>query len=193
MSILLGLTPFIVFFVLMRLVSPLTGLAAAFAVSVLLGLRQWRRGESVKVLEVGSLALFGILLLYTLLAAPEWTVATVRLAVDGGLLLIVLASLAIGMPFTLQYARESVPKEFWTTPLFISTNRRITAAWAAAFAVLTAADAAAHYAAAIPLWADIAASIAAFAAALWFTRWYPAVVRRRVAKVGPLPGNPPAM
>ena len=67
---------------------------------------------------------------------------TVRLAVDGGLLVIVLVSLAIGMPFTLQYARESVPKEFWTVPLFITTNQRITAAWAAAFAVMTAADAA---------------------------------------------------
>jgi hypothetical protein len=170
MSILFSMTPFIVFFVLMRVVSPLAGLAAAFAVSVLLGFRQWRRGESMKVLEVGSLALFGLLLLYTLVAAPEWTVAKVRLAVDGGLLIIVLVSLAIGMPFTLQYARESVPKEFWTAPLFMTTNRRITAAWAAAFAVMTAADAAAHYIEAIPLWIDIAATIAAFAGAVWFTR-----------------------
>lgn len=174
------MTPFIVFFVLMRLVSPLAGLSAALAVSLLLGLRQWRRRESVKVLEVGSLMLFGALVLYTLVAAPEWTVATVRLAVDGGLLAIVLVSLAIGQPFTLQYARERVPQEYWAAPLFIATNRRITAAWAAAFAVMTAADAAAHYAEAIPLWIDIAASIAAFAAALWFTQWYPAVVRRRV-------------
>ena len=170
MSILFSLTPFIVFFVLMRVVSPLAGLAAAFAASVLLGFRQWRRGESMKVLEVGSLALFGLLLLYTLVAAPEWTVAKVRLAVDGGLLIIVLVSLAIGMPFTLQYARESVPKEFWTAPLFMTTNRRVTAAWAAAFAVMTAADAAAHYIEAIPLWIDIAATIAAFAGAVWFTR-----------------------
>ena len=114
MSILLGLTPFIVFFVLMRLVHPLAGLSAAFAVSLLLGFRQWRRGEFVKVLEVGSLALFGVLVLYTLIAAPNWTVATVRLAVDGGLFIIALVSLVIGQPFTLQYARESVPQEFWT-------------------------------------------------------------------------------
>ena len=180
MSILLGLTPFIVFFVLMRLVHPLAGLSAAFAVSLLLGFRQWRRGESVKVLEVGSLALFGVLVLYTLIAAPNWTVATVRLAVDGGLFVIALVSLVIGQPFTLQYARESVPQEFWTAPVFITTNLRITAAWAAAFAVMTAADAAAQYVDAIPLWIDVAATIAAFAGAVWFTRWYPAVVRRRV-------------
>jgi hypothetical protein len=184
MNILLALTPFIVFFVVMRMVSPLAGLAAAFVVSLLLGIRQWRRGESVKVLEVGSLALFGALVLYTLIAAPDWTVATVRLAVDGGLLAIVLVSLAIGMPFTLQYARESVPKELWTSPIFMTTNQRITGVWAAAFAVMTVADAAAHYVEAIPLWMDIAASIIAFAGAVWFTRWYPAVVRRRVANAG---------
>ena len=179
MSILLGLTPIIIFFVVMRMISPLAGLAAAFVVSLLLGIRQWRRGETVKVLEVGSLALFGALLLYTLIAATDWTVATVRLAVDGGLL-----AIAIGMPFTLQYARESVPKELWTSPLFMTTNQRITGVWAAAFAVMTAADAAAHYVEAIPLWIDIAASVIAFAGAVWFTRWYPAVVRRRVANAG---------
>jgi hypothetical protein len=43
MSIVLGLVPFIVFFVVMRTFSPLAGLAAAFVVSVLLGIRQWRR------------------------------------------------------------------------------------------------------------------------------------------------------
>lgn len=184
MSILLGLTPFIVFFVLMRLVHPLAGLGAAFAVSLLMGFVQWRRGESIKVLEVGSLVLFGALTLYTLIAAPEWTVATVRLAVDGGLFIIAAVSLLIRQPFTLQYARESVPQELWTSPIFFTTNVRITAVWTAAFAVMTAADAAAQYVEAVPLWIDIAATIAAFVGAIWFTRWYPAVVRRRVGLAG---------
>jgi hypothetical protein len=184
MSILLGLTPFIVFFVLMRLVHPLAGLSAAFVVSLLMGFLQWRRGESTKVLEVGSLALFGALTLYTLIVAPQWTVATVRLAVDGGLFLIAAVSLVIGQPFTLQYARESVPREFWNSPVFSSTNVRITAVWTAAFAIMTAADAAAEYVEAVPLWVEIAATVAAFVAAVWFTRWYPAMVRRRVGLAG---------
>jgi hypothetical protein len=179
-NILLGLTPFIIFFILMRLVSPLAGLAAAFAVAVLLGMQQWRRGEQIKILEIGTLLLFGVLVLYTLTAAPRWSVATVRLVVDGGLFSIGLVSLLIGMPFTLQYAREQVPRQHWDSPLFFVTNQRITGAWTAAFAMMTAADAAAEYVEAIPLWIDIAASIAAFATALWFTKWYPAVVRRRV-------------
>jgi hypothetical protein len=180
-SVLLSLSPFAVFFALMRLVSPIAGLIGAFVVSVLLCTRGRRRGESVKILEIGSVVLFGLLVAYTLLAAPRWTVATVRLAVDGGLLTIVLVSLAIGRPFTLQYARERVPEPIWALPVFYTTNRLITVVWAMAFAVLVSADAAAEFVPAVPLWLDIVASIGAFLGAVWFTRWYPAAVQRRFA------------
>jgi len=178
MGMLTGFAPFIAFFIAMRMASPLAGLGAAFLVSLLLCLRVWRRGEALKVLEVGSLALFGALAAYTLLLAPVWTVATVRLAVDGGLLAIVVVSLAIGKPFTLQYARERVPREYWDSPRFLAVNRHITLAWAAALAVMVAADAAAEYVSAIPLWVDVAATIAAFAGAVAFTVRYPEAVRR---------------
>lgn len=183
MGILLGLSPFIAFFALMRLVSPLTGLGAALVVSLPLVLRVWRRGHSMKVLEFGSLALFAALVLYTLVAAPVWTVALVRLAVDAGLLAIVVVSLLIGRPFTLQYAREQVAERYWTSPLFIATNRLITGVWAAAFALLVAADAAAEYLPAVPLWVDIAASVLGFVGAVGITIWYPARVRRAAARL----------
>lgn len=179
MSILLSLAPFAVFFVLMRLHSPIAGLIGALVASLLLCARMRWRGDAVKILEVGSLVVFALLTGYTWLAAPGWTVATVRLAVDGGLLAIVLVSLAIGRPFTLQYARERVPEQFWALPIFFTTNRIITAMWAAAFAVLVAADAAAEWLPSVPLWVEVVASIAAFLGAVWFTRWYPAAVRRR--------------
>ena len=179
MSILLSLSPFAVFFVLMRLHSPIAGLIGALVTSLLLCARMRWGGEAVKILEVGGLVLFGLLTAYTWLAAPRWTVATVRLAVDTGLLAIVLVSLAIGRPFTLQYARERVPEQFWALPLFFTTNVIISAVWAGAFAVLVAADAAAEWLPAVPLWLDVVASIAAFVGAVWFTRWYPAMVRRR--------------
>lgn len=185
MSILLSLSPFVAFFVLMRLGSPLAGLVGAVVVSLLLCLRMIRRGEALKILEIGSLVVFGALTAYTLLAAPAWTVATVRLAVDAGLLAIAVASLAIGRPFTLQYARERVPEPVWALPVFYTTNRLITTVWAGAFAVLVAADAAAEYVEAIPIWVDVAASVVAFATAMWFSRRYPAVVQRRFASAAP--------
>ncbi len=104
---------------------------------------------------------------------------TVRLAVDGGLLGIALFSLAIRRPFTLQYARERVPEQYWGLPIFLTTNRIITSVWAATFAIHVAADAAAQYVAAIPIWVDVVVSIAAFVGAVIFTRRYPEAVRRR--------------
>lgn len=181
MSILLSLSPFMVFFVLMRSGSPMAGLAGALATSALLCLVMRLRGRSVKILEVGSLVVFGMLTAYTVAAAPRWTVATVRLAVDAGLLGIVLVSLAIGRPFTIQYAREQVPEVFWASPIFFSVNRSITWAWAGAFAVMVAADVAAEWMPAIPIWVDVVASAVAFAAAVGWSRWYPAKVRRAVA------------
>jgi len=181
-----GFAPFIAFFVAMRLASPLAGLGAACVVSLLLCLRMWQRRESVKVLEPGSLLLFTALLAYTWLAAPAWTVATVRLAVDAGLLAIVAISLLIGKPFTLQYAKERVPAEFWQSPRFLAVNRHITLAWAAALAAMVAADAAAEYVPAIPLWVDVAVTIAAFAGAVAFTVQYPKAVRRAAGAQAPL-------
>jgi hypothetical protein len=181
MSVLLSLSPFVVFFVLMRWGSPLAGLVGALATSALLCLVMRLRGRSAKILEIGSLVVFGLLTAFTVAAAPRWTVATVRLAVDAGLLGIVLVSLAIGRPFTIQYAREQVPEVFWASPIFTSVNRAITWAWAGAFAVMVAADVCGEWVPAIPIWVDVAASVAAFVGAVAFSRWYPAKVRRAAA------------
>jgi hypothetical protein len=177
-SIALSLSPFAVFFVLMRLVSPIAGLLGALVTSLVLCARMQRRRASVKVLEAGSLVVFAALTAYTLLADPRWTVATVRLAVDVGLLGIAVVSLLIGRPFTLQYARERVPEPVWALPVFLVTNRVITGVWTAAFAVLVGADAAAEWLPSVPIWVDVAASVAAFAGAVWFSSWYPARVQR---------------
>src|SRR4030095_3186778 len=130
MSIVLSFTPCAVFFVLMRLHAPVAGFVAAFATSAALCVYERVSGRTVKILEIGSLLLFGLLLAYTRLAAPVWTVGAVRLAVDLGLLAIVLVSLAIRLPFTLQYARETVPEQYWAMPVFLAANRAISWVWA---------------------------------------------------------------
>jgi hypothetical protein len=181
MSILLGLTPFILFFILMRLATPLVALAAATVLSAILIGRVMLRGGGIKILEIGSLILFGVLTLYTVAAHAEWSIAGVRLAVDGGLALIVLFSLAIRRPFTLQYAREQVPQQYWNHPRFIRVNDIISGVWALNFLISAACDAAAIYLPAIPLGVLVTVSVAAFVVAIWFSTWYPARVRRNAA------------
>ena len=49
--------------------------------------------------------------------------------------LIAFASLLF-VPFTEQYARESVPEQFWSSPRFKAVNRRLTTMWACVFAAM---------------------------------------------------------
>jgi uncharacterized membrane protein len=43
------------------------------------------------------------------------------------------ASIVLGKPFTLQYARESSPPEHWQNPRFLRANLTISAVWGLAF------------------------------------------------------------
>ena len=185
MSVILGFTPFIIFFVVASVISPLAGLAAAFAISLVLSGLNWRRGKSFKILDVGSLILFGAAALFIVIAMPDLSANTVSLVVNGGLTLIALVSLAIGQPFTLQYAKEQVPEQYWTAPLFIRTNRLITIVWTIAFAIGMAATASSIYVPAIPHWAETAFAVGGLAVAVWFTSWYPARVRERHSGLAP--------
>ena len=178
MSIVLGFAPFVVFFALASLISPLVGLAAAFAVSLVMTGLNWQRGKKLKILDVGSLVLFGSTILMILITAPDWSVGEVGLAVNGGLTLISLLSLAIGRPFTLQYAKEQIPEQYWNVPLFIRTNQLITVIWTLAFAISTGTTAASICLRTIPRWLEITVAVGGLAVAIWFTSWYPARVRR---------------
>src|SRR5882672_8976484 len=108
-GILLAFAPFIAFAVVDRLIGPTGGLIAGALTSAALLIRDWASaGKTLKILEVGTFILFGGLALYALLVGLTWTIVGVRLRVDAGLLIVVLITMAVGRPFTLQYAREQV-------------------------------------------------------------------------------------
>jgi hypothetical protein len=178
MGILLAFAPFIVFALADLLVGATVGLIAGAAVSAALLLRDaMTPGRSPKILEIGTTILFGALALYAIFGGPSWSIVGVRLCVDLGLLLIVLISMALRRPFTLQYAREQVSAEFWNSPQFLRTNYVITAAWALAFLVLVSADLILLYVPALPPRIGVIATIVALIAAIKFTGWYPQRVR----------------
>ncbi len=182
MGILLAFAPFIAFAVIDRLIGPTEGLVAGAVTSGALLIRDWMiAGRSPKILEVGTAILFGGLALYAVLGGPAWSIMGVRLRVDVGLLLIVLVTMIIGRPFTLQYAREQVPQEAWGSPEFIRTNYVITAVWALAFVVLVIADLILIYRPDLPPRIGIVATVLALVGAIKFTAWYPERVRRPAA------------
>lgn len=173
MGILLAFAPFIVFVLGQRLVGVTTGLVLAAVLAALLIIKSVVTRQSIKVLEVGTLLLFAGLAVYAKLAHPAWSIIAVRLRVDAGLLLVVLASLALRKPFTLQYAREQTPAEIWNHPEFIHTNYVITAVWALAFAVMVLAEAAILYVPSVPPRAGIIVTVLAIYGAFRFTDSYP--------------------
>lgn len=141
MGMLLALAPFIAFAVVDRLAGSVEGLIAGFAVSTVILIRDVLSADrKPKLLEIGTAILFGALAAYALAFNPAWSIVGVRLAVDAGLLAIVLTTIAVRKPFTLQYAREQASPEAKRSPEFLRTNDVISAVWALAFAVLVAAD-----------------------------------------------------
>jgi hypothetical protein len=111
------------------------------------------------------------------------SIAGVRIAIDAGLLLIVLVPIAIGQPFTLQYARESVPPALWRQTEFVRVNVVITAVWAAAFAAMAIIDLAWLMIPTLPPRVVIIATVLALFGAVKFTGWYPD--RKRAASARP--------
>jgi hypothetical protein len=180
MGILLAFAPFIVFAVVDQLIGSTEGLLAGAVVSAALLARDWLSPDrKPKILEIGTTVLFCGLAVHAFIVHPDWTIIGVRLRVDAGLLIIVLITMAVGRPFTLQYAREQVAPELWTSPEFVRTNYVITAVWALAFTVLVLAELTLLYLPDVPPRVGILATIAALVGAVKFTSWYPA--RRKAA------------
>lgn len=179
MGILLGFAPFIAFAAIERSIGPAEGLLAGALIAAALLIRDlMARRRSPKVLDIGTTLLFGALAIYSPISHAKWSLLGVRLSVDIGLLVIVLVSMAIRRPFTLQYAREQASPEHWHSATFIRTNYVITGAWAVAFLALVAADLVMIYMPAVPQHVGIGMTVIAMVGAIKFTGFYPAYVRR---------------
>jgi hypothetical protein len=164
MTLALGFAPFILFAILMRLSVDLA-LWVAFAAAFAIGIRAFLETQVLRLLDAGSMVLFAMLALYRGFVDPGLSATAVRVIIDSGLLAIVLGSLGLQQPFTIQYARE--PRDDWDSPGFLRANYVLSMVWALALAITTAADAA------IPMTGAVAAGLAALAGALAFTWRYP--------------------
>ncbi|MFC0403361.1 hypothetical protein [Paraburkholderia rhizosphaerae] len=174
MKLLLAFAPFIAFAVVEHLAGVQPGLAVGTLLAIALLVRDLvTPGRRIKLLEVGTALLFGALAVYAFTNDVQWSIAAVRLRVDAGLMLIVLASIALRQPFTLQYAREAVDREHWESPQFVRVNHVISTVWAVVFGVLVLADIVMAYVPALPHSTGVIATIAALYAAVKFTSWYP--------------------
>ena len=120
-----------------------------------------------------GLVFFSILTLLLLVFRLKWLAPHIGLMVHTVLALTAWGSLLMGVPFTIQYAKETVDEKLWQTPLFIKINQYITGAWGVDF-VLQAAMCELNSTSRWEYWGWIssALTIATLAFTLKFPAWY---------------------
>ena len=91
-----------------------------------------------KILNSCSLVLFAVLAVlgFTLGGSDDRWLATWGGAGVGIILVLVILILIPVMPFTEQFARESTPQAYWSSPTFKKINRVLSAGWGAAIFAL---------------------------------------------------------
>ncbi|MTD12378.1 hypothetical protein GIS00_00280 [Nakamurella sp. YIM 132087] len=131
-SLLLGLLPWIVFSLIVhRAGATVAGLAAVAAVVTALALMVKDGLRGIKIIDVTGVLVFGGFAVVAFAGgtdAATWVADYGRGSAAALLGVVMLASAAV-LPFSEQYARESVPQEYWHSPVFRAVNRKISAVW----------------------------------------------------------------
>ncbi|WP_315831558.1 hypothetical protein [Bradyrhizobium prioriisuperbiae] len=183
MSFFLILLPFLVLGALNWLFPITIGLFAGATVALALIVHERIKGRSAKILNIASVVIFSSLGAIVLLTNDAWSHATIRIAIDIALLSVVLVSIVLRFPFTLQYAREHVTPEVRVMPEFIRTNYVLTWVWVGAFALMLVADMLSVWWPSAPLWVGVIIAFSARNAAVQFTKWYSQRARDRANAV----------
>ncbi|HEY5189219.1 MAG TPA: hypothetical protein VII87_09315 [Solirubrobacteraceae bacterium] len=91
-----------------------------------------------KLLELGAVAAFAgfTVVAFTADASTAAWLARYARAIAAGLLALIAFGSLLFTPFTEQYARESVPRRFWSSPRFVAINRQLTLMWACVFTAM---------------------------------------------------------
>ncbi|WP_182358278.1 hypothetical protein [Tomitella gaofuii] len=136
------------------------------------------QGRSLKLLNAVSALYFLILLIVVFTVsdqAVDWLEVWLGEISNISLTAIVLCSMAVRLPFTLQYAREQAPREFWENPVFLRINYVISGVWALAFLISSAAGFYGDYVLGDNnnLWTGWIIQVGAMLVAVEFTAWYP--------------------
>lgn len=176
LRLLVGASPWILFGTLAGIFGYDIAAAGALVASLGLNLRHWKHGR-LMIFEAASLGFFAL----SVVASHGFgspLVATHGLAFAHLCLgLVAWGSLAAGVPFTLQYARDAVAPETARTPLFRQTNRVLTAVWGAVFLAVAATALAAPK-------TGILVAPFAHGGGVAFSLWFPrAFVRRKLQQM----------
>jgi hypothetical protein len=172
--------------------------AAALGLSLLVLWLSHRRGIGVHSLEVFGVFVFVSFAVLGLIAPHkviEWLELWAGEVTNISLAGFALFTLLIRKPFTLAYAKDTTPQEYWESPLFLRINYAITSAWAGAFtfAAIVGAigDAVLHDSG--NFWTGWVLQLAAIFAAVAFTEFYPDYASAKAANAAGQPEPVPSI
>ncbi|MHB9072681.1 MAG: hypothetical protein ACYC6G_04070 [Desulfobaccales bacterium] len=177
LKILLGFLPWILFGILAgpSLTSLEIGLAVALLASLALGFKQLRKGF---FLTWGSLLFFAFSFILVAFLKNLWVIEHMDLLARGTLAAIAWASIVARQPFTLQYARESVPEAYWRTPGFIHAGYFISTIWGIIFLIALGASLFRPYLDQMAGWLYYFFATGTMFLGIIFTQWYVHRVRQ---------------
>jgi len=177
LKLLLGFSPWLAFLFIAHgsLLRLKIGLVVALILAVVLGIMRIHRGI---ILWIG-LAFFSYALVAVLVFENMWAVRFMGVLANGALALGAWTTLALGKPFTLDYARDHTDPALWGNPVFLRTNTVITSVWALVFTANALIALSKALAPLMPDWGYDLTSYALLLCAMLSSVWYPALVRRR--------------
>ena len=127
-------SPWLIFIVLTRFLPAweVVGLSLIAALTVLGRAVQRSRVHLLDIIATAYFVALGIVALVARDVLDQWA----GYAQAGAHLIVTLTifgSVLLGRPFTESYARQSVPRAYWNSPIFHAVNRQISLAWGVAF------------------------------------------------------------
>jgi hypothetical protein len=179
-SPIVGFAPWIAFSVLEGPKRYELAIGAALGIAVLALVLGMIVGARPKQLDVAAIFFFVGMLAAGLLVGPEgqtWLDRCAGEVSNAMLVFVALGSIVLRVPFTIQYAREMTPKEYWDTALFLHINYALTWVWTATFAVTAVVGWYGDGPLNQPdnIWTNWIIQIALLIFAIRFTDWYPDV------------------
>ena len=138
-GIFVGLVPWFLFTIIAEHGTLKIASIASVVIAVGVCIYSMRGGKRPKMIELAAVATFIVFTVIAFIADPSvthWLTRYARAVAAAVLAVLVFGSLLF-VPFTEEYAREAVPRQYWDSPRFKELNRRLTAMWGAVFAVMT--------------------------------------------------------
>lgn len=136
-GIYIALVPWVLFTLITQHGSLKAAAIAALAAAVVIALPSLTAGRP-KALELGAVLAFAGFTVVAFSADPAtsaWVARYARAIAAGVLALISFSSLLL-TPLTEQYAKESLPRQLWSSPRFKQINRRLTLMWSWVFVAM---------------------------------------------------------